>query len=746
MKRKSALTDIVTKAKGMAMERGSKEAQPIHILLALLSFGNGISNQILEDLRADTALMRETAIELAFKYNTEELITVTPDLSAKSEQIMREADDIAKVRNDDFVGTEHLLLAFAASRSKYIMPVFTRHSISFDDIERAINDMLQPAGGGQETKKKQEPKPRPKQAGDKKLFDWLRDFTAEADRLDGAFFREETVSEIITTLMRRRKNCPTLIGEPGVGKTAIVEELAKAMVASDLPSLKGSRLLSVDIAGMLAGTKYRGEFEEKLKATLKLAEENNDILFIDEAHMIVGAGDKGGGMDMSNLLKPGMARGLRIVMATTLEEYRKRIETDEALARRTMPINVPEPTPEQAEMILLSSRKAYEDHHGVVIPRQCVADAVALSARYIGRMLPDKAFDVIDEACSAAKIKGRKEITPEDVLRVVEMISRVKIDHESSDVLGFKKRAGERVRGQAEAIDVVHRALMRSAARISDPRRPIASLLFLGPTGVGKTELAKTVADMHANGNLIRIDCSELMESNSTSKLIGAPPGYVGYENGGILTKRVKEKPFSVVLFDEIEKAHREVWNLLLQLMDDGRLTDSTGNVVDFTNTVVILTSNVGHGKFTPRSLGFGATGTEPIDPTAAVKSAFPSEMINRFDGVVSFNGLEHDVLCHIAADQLTGIARRCSAKIEFDQSVIEAVAETVRKEDPHGGGRMVQRLLNKLVVDPLSDYLIANGNENPIFVMWKENGGFHAELVKDGPAEVVPMLEGSAC
>ena len=589
----------------------------------------------------------------------------------------------------------------------------------------------QPEGGqpGRQTSRQQPLRYPARHAETRVLDQYGRDLTqlAAGGGTDPVVCRDREIKRVIQILSRRTKNNPVLVGEPGVGKTAVAEGLAQRVARGEVPdSLRGMRIVTLDVASMLAGTKYRGDFEDRVKAVIREIRRAGDVIvFIDELHTLVGAGSAEGAIDASNIIKPALGRGeIQVIGATTLEEYRRHIEKDAALERRFQPVNVPEPSCEECVKMLSALRGGLESHHALRISDEAVTAAVRLSARYINdRFLPDKAIDLLDEAASRVRMEGGRDrvVGRDDVAEVVSawtgMPAAAVTEDEGRRLLRLEDALHERVVGQDEAVTAVARAIRRSRVGLADPRRPVGSFLFLGPSGVGKTELCRALAGAVYGDEkaLIRLDMSEYMEKHAVSRLIGSPPGYVGYDEGGQLTERVRRRPWSVVLFDEIEKAHEDVYNLLLQIMDDGGLTDSTGRRADFRNTIVVMTSNVGAKAITSGrpSMGFGG---EPGGSDSAVRAAvmrelretFRPEFLNRVDGTIVFRRLTREDVKKIAASMAAEVERRMAALgVEFKvtDDALDFLADA--GYDPDCGARPLRRAICSQLEDRAAEALL---------------------------------------
>ena len=749
-----------------------------HLLLGVLS-DPGAASVVLKGITLDAA--REEIIQILGRGDDDSPVRTmvyTPRTKKVLEQSVREARDLKQ----NYVGTEHILLALMREREGVAAHVMIKMGM---DLSKAREELLRALSGGEENASGAASQEQDTPA----LDQFSRDLTkaAQAGELDPVIGRAREIERIVQILSRRTKNNPVLIGEPGVGKSAIVEGLAQLIVEGSIPEiLRGKRVVSLDLAGMLAGAKYRGEFEERLKnAMAEIRKSGNVILFIDELHTIVGAGASEGAIDAANILKPLLARGeMQCIGATTLKEYHKYIEKDSALERRFQPVNVGEPTREESVEILRGLRDRYEAHHRVHITDEAIIAAVNLSDRYISdRFLPDKAIDLIDEAASRVRIKAftappdmkeqearlevlnketeeavahedfekaanlrdqkkqlqnemterRKEweqkrnskvetVGEEEVAEIVSSWTGIPVkrmtESEAERLLHLEDILHRRVIGQDEAVKAVSKAVRRARAGLKDPNRPIGSFIFLGPTGVGKTELCKALGEalFGDEDSLIRIDMSEYMEKHSVSRMIGSPPGYVGYEEGGQLTEKVRRKPYAVILFDEVEKAHPDVFNVLLQILEDGRLTDGQGRVVDFKNTVVVMTSNAGaHTIKKQRSMGFGSSASDEKSYEAMrenimdeVKRIFRPEFLNRVDEIIVFHALEQDEIDRIAALMLSNVQKRLRERdidLEVDDSAIKLLSAA--GYDLQYGARPLRRAIQRMVEDALSEEIL---------------------------------------
>lgn len=707
--------------------------------------------------------------------------------SPRAARILEEAHRQAARFGQKQTGTEHLLLALIKEGENVAVRLLNTLGAN---VQKIYVDTLIAIGQDGNLYKEDLGKKGDRKAKQSTLEQYSRDLTALAreGKLDPVVGREEEIRRVVQILSRRTKNNPCLVGEPGVGKTAVVEGLAARIVAGDVPfTVQNKRVLTLDLSGMVAGSKYRGEFEERIKKVLKeVTEDGNIILFLDELHTIIGAGGAEGAIDASNIMKPSLARGeIQLIGATTIAEYRKYIEKDAALERRFQPVTVEEPTEEEAVRILEGIKGKYEDHHHVQITPEAIEAAVRLSSRYINdRNLPDKAIDLIDEASASARLSAldapdkAKEIADRihemdqemerairmeafdqmaeikkqqdalvkkydrlmkkrekqeagnvisigenEIAEVVAQWTKIPVqklaEKESERLLKLEKTLHKRVIGQEEAVTAVARAMRRGRVGLKDPNRPIGSFLFLGPTGVGKTELSKALAEamFGSEDAMIRVDMSEYMEGHSVSKMIGSPPGYVGFEEGGQLSEKVRRNPYSVVLFDEIEKAHPDVFNVLLQVLDDGHITDSKGRKVSFKNTVLIMTSNAGAQRIVdPKNLGFATEKSETKDyekmksnVMEEVKRSFKPEFINRIDDIIVFHQLNNENMKEIVNLLASNLYKRCEDQLGIHLTITAALKEHLvsKYADNKMGARPLKRAIQSVVEDALAEEIL---------------------------------------
>ncbi|MCI8650297.1 MAG: ATP-dependent Clp protease ATP-binding subunit [Anaerotruncus sp.] len=758
-----------------------------HLLLGLLLEGNGVAFTVLQRSGASLEKLRELLIKTVGR-GIHSMLSPS-DLTPRCKRILEQALLQARVGNVALAGTEHILMCLLKENESYAIRFLKQTGVEAENVSKQLADFLQSIGTDLPGAKRVAPQQRPRTAPKTPLVDkYSRDLTelARQGRLDPVVGRSKEIERVLQILTRRTKNNPCLIGEAGVGKTAIAEGIAQRIVAGQVPqSLKGKRLAALDLTAMVAGTKYRGDFEERIKNTVEEVIMNgNIILFIDELHTIIGTGAAEGAVDAANILKPQLARGeFQLVGATTIDEYRRFIEKDSALERRFQSVLVEEPNEEDAIQIIQGLRERYETHHKIKITDEAIAAAVSLSARYIAdRFLPDKAIDLIDEACSRVKmsglampgslrelerkldalkeekenaissqdfefaadirdresqLRGRMEkiqgdweqsgenaeavLNGEDIAQLVADVTGIDVtritEAQSDRLLHLEEELHRSIIGQEQAVHAVASAIRRSRVGLHDPTRPIGSFIFLGPTGVGKTELCKALArcifgDPHA---MIRLDMSEYMERHDVSKLVGSPPGYVGYEEGGQLTEKIRRRPYSVLLLDEIEKAHPDFFNMLLQILEDGVLTDAQGRKVSFKNTIIIMTSNIGARKITEQGrLGFGSGSMDQqqgeIRRTmlAELRQAFKPEFINRIDEVIVFHKLMEKEIRQIAEQMLAGLKTRLaglSIEISFDSSASEKISED--GFDPNYGARPLRRAIQMKIEDKLADELL---------------------------------------
>ena len=696
-----------------------------HLLIGILREHGGLGAGILERRGIDEKLLIRRITSL---YGRGVPMGNVRDLSEHARVAVSRASEEARKLNQSFISTEHLLLGILRQSDCAGVKILSDLGENIDDIYTDLMDSFAFYGG------RSSPQPGAvrtavRHAETKVLDQYSCDLTALAANggIDPVVGRGDELLRTVQILSRRTKNNPVLVGEPGVGKTAVAEGLAISIACGTAPAeLRQKRLVSLDIPAMLAGTKYRGDFEERVKAVLKDIKRAGDvILFIDELHTIIGAGSAEGAIDAANILQPALGRGeVQIIGATTPAEYRKHIEKDTALERRFQPVHVDEPDRAHTLEMLRSVREGLEKHHGVSIDPQALLSAYELSVRYISdRFLPDKAIDLLDEAAAAVHVSGRSDrlVHASDVAEVVSRWTNIPvtgIDREESDrLLHLEEELRARIIGQEEAVTAVSRAIRRSRVGLKTPSRPVGSFLFLGPTGVGKTELCRALAaSVYGDEKaLIRLDMSEYMEKHSVSRLIGSPPGYVGFEEGGQLTEKVRSHPWSVVLFDEIEKAHRDIRGILLQIMDDGHLTDSTGRRVDFSNTVIVMTSNIGAKTVTERKtpIGFsdGASADNCIESKIKeeLREAFTPEFLNRIDETVIFRKLGPEEIVSITENMLaemSGRFRKAGLSLDVSGEIIKKLAE--KGYDEKFGARPLRRTLQHCIEDAAAELLLS--------------------------------------
>lgn len=788
--------DVINLAIKAAENFGHNYIGSEHILLGILQEGTGLGAEVLNNKGVSAEDIQRLIEENIGRGNPTRL---TPDdFTPRCKRILEVAFQLARGMMNSFVGTEHLLMAVLKESDSYAVKFLMSLGVSpesvIEDVFSSVGrNEVGASGSAQRGKKGKSKTPT--------LDEFGKDLTelARQGKIDPVIGREKEIERVIQILSRRTKNNPCLIGEPGVGKTAIAEGLALKIVKDEVPELlSGKQIVALDLTSMVAGTKYRGDFEERIqKAMEEVKEAGNIILFIDEVHTLMGAGAAEGAVDAANILKPALARGeIQVIGATTIDEYRKNIEKDAALERRFQPVTVGEPTEEETVEILKGLRDKYEAHHKVKITDEAIESAVKMSTRYIAdRFLPDKAIDLIDEAASkvrldaftappnlkemeneikrieeeknsavrsqdfeqAAELRDKekslqklldeekekwknssshdvKEVTGEDIAAIVSGWTGIPAQQitkeESERLLNLEKILHERIVGQDKAVSSVARAIRRGRAGLKNPNRPVGSFIFLGPTGVGKTELCKTLSEaMFGDENaIIKLDMSEYMEKHTVSKLIGSPPGYVGFEEGGQLTEKIRRKPYSVVLFDEIEKAHPDVFNMLLQILEDGVLTDSQGRKVSFKHAVIIMTSNVGASKITDNKQALGFGDNKDVNKTIEdlvmedLKKTFKPEFLNRVDEIVVFNQLEKDDIVEIARRMLKSLNKRLAEmniKAEFTDDAVSAIADA--GFDKVYGARPLRRAIQTKIEDPLSELILENKIKDTCTVDFKD-------------------------
>jgi len=803
LKRTENAEAAIKKAEELAKELGHSYIGTEHLLLALLGVpglaGIQLTTNGVEEGKLGQMMSELIALESGVKL--EEKVEKSPRLNAVLRRSFEEAERLGSTK----AGTEHLLMAMLHEPDCVAVRLLNTMSVN---IPKLFAELLSSMGVDIETIKAEVNSVKSNNNSNTPMLDkYAKDltFVAFEGRMDPVIGRDTEIKRLMQVLGRRTKNNPCLVGEPGVGKTAIVEALATRIVRGEVPeTIANKRLLNLELSGVVAGSKYRGEFEERIKNIIDEAVNDGEIiLFIDEIHTIIGAGGAEGALDAANIMKPALARGdLQVIGATTLEEYRKHIEKDAALERRFQPITVEEPSVEETVQILKGIRAAYEKHHGITITDSAIEAAAKLSARYINdRFLPDKAIDLVDEAASAVSLdqctvpedivslenqlaeldkkieealtngelakakrysKKQKELKEErqelldswkqsranagakigenEIAAVVARITKVPVtkltESEAQRLMKLEEILHRRVVGQEEAVSAVSKAIRRGRVGLKDPKRPVGSFLFLGPTGVGKTELSKALAEavFGDENSVIRVDMSEYMEKHSVSKMIGSPPGYVGYEEGGQLSEKIRRKPYSVILFDEIEKAHPDVFNILLQMLDDGHVTDAQGRKVSFKNAIIIMTSNAGAQNIVePKRLGFSAKADSKADYNRMkdnvmdeVKHSFKPEFLNRIDDIIVFEQLSKENMSEIIKLMLNELQKRClelmNIKFRYDDEVVKLILE--KGSDDKYGARPLRRAIQTRVEDKLTE-LMLDGKLN--------RGGFVNATVTDG-------------
>lgn len=783
---------VLNKAAKYAVKLGNPVMGTEHLLYGLAA-GPGMASHVMRENGLDKDAIQFEIANYCGQSSTQVIDSLNGDMSPRLEELLIRCDEEAVKMESDKIGTEHMLMAVLKDTSCVAYRVLIAAGAN---IQKIYMDIVTTAGGDLALAKNDliasRTKNRKNQSATPALDQYARDLNqyARDGILDPVLGRDAEISSVIEILSRRTKNNPCLIGEPGVGKTAIAEGLAARIVEGEVPdSIADKRVLTLDLSGMVAGSKYRGEFEERIKRALRETKAaGNILLFIDEIHTVIGAGGAEGAIDASNILKPALARGeVQVIGATTREEYRKHVEKDAALERRFQPVVIEEPTEAQTITMLRGLRDRYEDYHQVIISDAAIEAAVRLSVRYVNdRFLPDKAIDLIDEASARLRLgrvvrkgnnqkkleakaeklydareqalidgdmdlvmsireeeraleeqllkekkraarKGKKAdrtITENHIAEIVAKWTHIPVQRLAEEEMERLKRLEdilhERVVGQEEAVEAVAKAIRRGRVGLKDPKRPIGSFLFLGPTGVGKTELSKALAEavFGSEKDMIRVDMSEYMEKQSVSKMIGSPPGYVGYEEGGQLSEKVRQKPYSVLLFDEIEKAHPDVFNMLLQVLEDGHITDAHGRKVDFKNTIIIMTSNAGANRIiSPKTLGFGQTMSEEDSHKKMkegvmeeVKHIFKPEFINRVDEMIVFHTLNKKNIHDITAIMLRNFVKRVKEQMEMELQISDDVIDYVAKKgfDKDYGARPIRRALQNEVEDILAEAVLA--------------------------------------
>ena len=794
--------EVIRLSREEALRLGHDYIGTEHLLLGIIREGQGVAVKILRNLDVDLVKLKK-AIEDTVRTAGGTLTIGNIPLTKQAEKVLKITQIESKIYKSNVIGTEHILLSLLRDEDNIATQILHQFNVTYDSARAELNNLLTNKDPQKVEGAVQQPQKKAERTKTPVLDNFGRDLTklATDDKLDPVIGREKEIERVAQVLSRRKKNNPVLIGEPGVGKTAIAEGLALRIIQRKVPRiLQEKRVVTLDLAGLVAGTKYRGQFEERMKALMNELEKAEDvILFIDELHTIVGAGGASGSLDASNMFKPALARGdIQCIGATTLDEYRKFIETDGALDRRFQKVMVEPPSVDQTIEILEKIKFKYEEHHHVKYDTKSIEIAVKMSDRYItDRYLPDKAIDVIDEAGSrvhmgnytvsdevlkleeqieeikqlkikvvkqqdyeeAARLRDQErrfqsdlevakreweaktkdqvfDVTEDDIATVVSMMTGIPVTRvvqaESEKLMKMEEALKGKIVGQDEAVTKLTKAIRRTRAGLKNPNKPIGSFIFLGPTGVGKTELAKVLAKylFDSEDALIRIDMSEYMEKFAVSRLVGAPPGYVGYEEGGQLTEKVRRKPYSVVLFDEIEKAHPDVFNILLQMLDDGQLTDSLGRKVDFKNTIIIMTSNVGT-KDIKVTGGIGFSGDEELDRYSnlkstvedALKKLFNPEFLNRIDETIVFRNLEKEdikLIIKIELKELMKNMKENHMHLELDESAENFLSD--KGFDPKFGARPLKRAIQKYLEDPLAEELLIGNIKEGSKILAKHN------------------------
>jgi ATP-dependent Clp protease ATP-binding subunit ClpC len=811
------LQDVIRLSREEALRLGHDYIGTEHLLLGIIREGQGVAVRILRNLDCDLMKLKK-AIEDTVRTSGGTLTIGNIPLTKQAEKVLKITQIESKIYKAEVIGTEHLLLSLLRDEDNIATQILHQFNVNYDNARSELNSLLTSKGSKDPGAKPVMPDKKTEKTKTPVLDNFGRDLTKLAidDKLDPVVGREKEIERVAQILSRRKKNNPVLIGEPGVGKTAIAEGLALKIVQKKVPRiLQDKRVVTLDLAGLVAGTKYRGQFEERMKALMNELEKAKDvILFIDELHTIVGAGGASGSLDASNMFKPALARGdIQCIGATTLDEYRKYVETDGALDRRFQKVMIDPPNYEETIQILENIKFRYEEHHHVKYSQEAIDSAVKLSNRYItDRHLPDKAIDVIDEAGSrvhmgnfevpqeildledeieqvrrekaavvkrqdyeeAARLRDKErnlqsdleitkrewdtktkdivhDVTEEDIATVVAMMTGIPVNRiaqtESDKLLKMADSLKEQIVGQDEAIIKLTKAIRRTRAGLKNPNRPIGSFVFLGPTGVGKTELCKALARylFDSEDSLVRIDMSEYMEKFSLSRLVGAPPGYVGYEEGGQLTEKVRRKPYSVVLFDEIEKAHPDIFSILLQVLDDGVLTDSLGRKVDFKNTIIIMTSNVGT-KDIKNIASFGFSDADEKDKYAnlkstvedAMKKLFNPEFLNRIDDTIVFRNLDKNDIMQIIEIEIKSLYKNLAENkmvLILDQTAKEFLVN--KGYDEKFGARPLRRAIQNYVEDPLAEEILRRSFKEGTRIVAKHVEGADSLIFYDEAAEI---------